>query len=63
MRKSAGPEPAILTDSIFSYEVEAIRGHEWRRKNKKSKAVLLYNVKWKGWPESENTLEPVSNLQ
>ena len=39
-----------------SYEVEAIKGHEWRKKK------LLYNVKWKGFPESDNTLEPEENL-
>ena len=33
-----------------------IQGHEWRR------GVLLYNVKWDGYAESENTLEPEENL-
>ncbi|KIV80120.1 hypothetical protein, variant [Exophiala sideris] len=38
------------------YVVEAIRGHEFRRKQ------LLYAIKWQGYPESQNTLEPEDNL-
>ena len=38
------------------YVVEAIRGHSYI-KNK-----LLYEIKWVGYPESENTMEPESNL-
>ena len=38
------------------YKVETICGHEWRR------GVLLYNVQWDGYDESENTLEPEENL-
>ncbi|KIV90315.1 hypothetical protein, variant [Exophiala mesophila] len=38
------------------YVVEAIRGHSYI-KNK-----LLYEIKWVGYSESENTMEPESNL-
>jgi hypothetical protein len=39
------------------YEVEAIRAHrQWNRK-------LQYLIKWKGYPESDNTWEPVENVQ
>ena len=38
------------------YVVEAIRGHEFRRKQ------LFYQIKWQGYPESQNTLEPEENL-
>lgn len=45
------------------YEVEAIRDHEWRRKKGKNQPyVILYQVKWKGYPDSDNTLEPEENL-
>lgn len=38
------------------YEVETIRDHK-----KKGKVTFFY-VKWKGYPETENTWEPESNL-
>ncbi|KAK5078897.1 hypothetical protein LTR64_002685 [Lithohypha guttulata] len=47
-------------DEEEAYEVEAIHDHEFRRKGKQY--VLLYNVKWKNYPTSENTLEPEENL-
>ncbi|CAK9318967.1 unnamed protein product [Citrullus colocynthis] len=39
------------------FEVEAIRRKRVR------KGQLQYLVKWRGWPETENTWEPVDNLQ
>lgn len=38
------------------YVVETIRGHSYL-KNK-----LVYEIKWVGYSEAENTLEPESNL-
>jgi len=38
------------------YNVEAIRGHRF------VKGQLLYQIKWQGYPESDNTEEPESNL-
>ncbi|EAS01816.2 chromodomain protein (macronuclear) [Tetrahymena thermophila SB210] len=39
------------------YEVEAIRGHKGNGKNR------LYQIKWLGYPENQNTWEPLENLQ
>ncbi|XP_038877764.1 chromo domain protein LHP1-like isoform X2 [Benincasa hispida] len=39
------------------FEVEAIRRKRVR------KGQLQYLVKWRGWPETENTWEPLDNLQ
>ncbi|KAF1809773.1 hypothetical protein P152DRAFT_461155 [Eremomyces bilateralis CBS 781.70] len=47
----------ILMLSHNSYEVEAIHGHEQR------KGEIVYNVKWKGYDESENTLEPERHIR
>ncbi|KEF60219.1 uncharacterized protein A1O9_05069 [Exophiala aquamarina CBS 119918] len=38
------------------YNVEAIRGHRIY------KGVVLYEIKWQGYPEEENTDEPEENL-
>lgn len=54
------PPAKEYTNIVFSYEVEAIHDHEFRKKGKQY--VLLYNVKWKNYPTSENTLEPEENL-
>jgi len=35
------------------YEVEAIRSHKGSGKKR------LYQIKWKGYPESDNTWEPI----
>ena len=38
------------------YEVETIIDH------KMSNGISYYEVKWKGWPSSANTWEPIGNL-
>ena len=43
-------------EEVEEYVVEAIRGHEIRR------GKVLYEVKWKGYAEGDNTLEPEENL-
>ena len=40
------------------FEVEKITAHKWTPDTQ-----LLFNVKWKGYPESESTWEPESNLE
>jgi len=39
------------------YEVKAIRSH------RRNRCKLQYLIKWKGYPESDNTWEPVDNVQ
>jgi chromobox protein 5 len=39
------------------YKVEAIHAHQYHRHK------LQYLIKWKGYPESNNTWEPVNNVQ
>ncbi|KAK8628158.1 hypothetical protein V6N13_063870 [Hibiscus sabdariffa] len=39
------------------YEIEAIRRKRVR------KGELQYLIKWRGWPETSNTWEPLENLQ
>lgn len=48
--------PPELIDGDDKYEVEAILSH------RKIGGHLKYLVKWKGYPSSENTFEPESNL-
>ena len=52
------PPPDII-DNEEQYEVEAIRSHRYHGKRKQ----LQYLVKWKGYPESDNTWEPADHLQ
>lgn len=63
-REPLGRVPiSICSNMRLSYEVEAIRDHEWKKKKGKGQPwVLLYNVKWKNYPDSDNTLEPEENL-
>jgi hypothetical protein len=39
------------------YKVEAIRSHQ------RNRCKLQYLIKWKGYPKSDNTWEPVDNVQ
>src|SRR6267142_3496264 len=50
--------PPDLIKGENEYEVETIRKHRHFGKNKK----LQYLLKWKGYPESDNTWEPVEQL-
>lgn len=44
----------LLLLTLDSYEVEAIHGHEFRKKKGKNQPyVLLYNVKWKNYPSTD----------
>jgi RNase H-like domain found in reverse transcriptase/Integrase zinc binding domain/Chromo (CHRromatin Organisation MOdifier) domain len=45
--------PPDLIDGEAEYEVEAIRSHRYFGKNKR----LQYLLKWKGYPEADNTWE------
>ncbi|KAJ6757651.1 CHROMO DOMAIN-CONTAINING PROTEIN LHP1 [Salix koriyanagi] len=48
-------ERAKLDEGFF--EIEAIRRKRVR------KGQLQYLIKWRGWPETSNTWEPLENLQ
>src|SRR6266850_2434325 len=50
--------PPDLIKGENEYEVETIRKHRHFGKNKK----LQYLLKWKGYPKSDNTWEPVEQL-
>src|SRR6266851_7300937 len=50
------PPPDIIEGEV-EYEVEAIRAHRYQR------CKLQYLIKWKGYPESDNTWEPAGNVQ
>jgi hypothetical protein len=49
--------PPDMIEGEEQYEVKAIQAH-WHYRHK-----LQYLIKWKGYPESNNTWEPVDNLQ
>lgn len=51
------PPPVTTMDGAPAYEVESIVGKAI------VDGVLKYEVKWKGYPDSENTLEPLSHLR
>ena len=51
------PPPDVI-EGENEYEVETIRKHRRFGRNKK----LQYLLKWKGYPESDNTWEPVEQL-
>jgi len=50
--------PPDLIKGENEYEVETIRKHRCFGRNKR----LQYLLKWKGYPESDNTWEPVEQL-
>ena len=49
--------PPDMIEGKEQYEVKAIRSHQhhWHK--------LQYLIKWKGYPESDNTWEPIDNVQ
>lgn len=51
------PPPIDVIDDQPAYEVEAIVGKRLMH------GVPLYEVKWKGYPDSENTFEPLEHLR
>jgi Chromo (CHRromatin Organisation MOdifier) domain len=51
--------PPDLIEGEEQYEVKAIRSHRHHGRWKQ----LQYLIKWKGYPESDSTWEPTSNLQ
>ena len=53
---SAAPPPVFGTEEEAEFEVEAILSSKLRRNRTE------FLIKWKGYPHSENTWEPESNL-
>ena len=51
------PPPPVIIEDIAQYEVEEILD------SKVSRRRLLYLVKWKGYPDSENSWEMVANVK
>ena len=51
------PLPPDLVHGEEEWEIEAIMAH------KKTQCGIKYLVKWKGYPESENSWEPAENLE
>ena len=50
--------PLDLIGDEAEYEVEQIQNHQYSRRNR----VLQYLIKWKGYPESDNTWEPAADV-
>src|SRR5216684_8252821 len=48
--------PPDMIEGEAEYEVETIRAHCYQRRK------LQYLIKWKGYPESDNTWEPMDNV-
>lgn len=53
-------EPGPISGSKDTYEVEEIVGHVSKLVGDKLKVFFI--IKWKGYPDSENTKEPFSNM-
>lgn len=54
------PLPELNKDGAEEYEVEQVLAKENRRV--RGRNVPYYLIKWKGYPESDNTWEPYANL-
>lgn len=52
--------PVVTPEGEEEWEVEEVVG--WRWKNKRLKTNYQYKVKWKGYPASEDSWQPVENL-
>jgi hypothetical protein len=52
------PPPDLINDEE-QYEVKAIQSHRHQGRKKQ----LQYLIKWKGYPESDNTWEPADHVQ
>ncbi len=52
------PTPELI-DGEPEWEVAKVLVSQWYRRQKK----LQYLIQWKGYPESENSWEPVENVQ
>ncbi len=52
------PQPDLI-DNREQYEVKTIRSHQCQGRRKQ----LQYLIKWKGYPESNNTWEPADHVQ
>jgi Chromo (CHRromatin Organisation MOdifier) domain len=50
--------PPDLIQRQEEFEVEAIINHHHHRQRR----LLQYLIKWKGYPHSDNTREPVTNV-
>jgi len=50
--------PPDLVEDVEEYEVEAIVNHRLYRRQRH----LQYLIKWRGYPSSDNTWEPVENV-
>src|SRR5216683_1178410 len=48
--------PPDMIEGEAEYEVEAVQAHRYRRRK------LQYLIKWKGYPNSDNTWEPLDNI-
>ena len=55
--KQATPPPPDIIDEEEQWEVEAIISH------RQTRSGVRYLIKWKDWPNSENTWEPRTNLR
>jgi len=55
--KNYSRPPPDMIKGEEQYEVEAIQAHQCNQ------CKLQYLIKWKGYPESDNTWEPIDNVQ
>ena len=60
-QEQPGPPPAEMIDDEEEHVVEAVISSRIDGRGKKRS--MRYLVKWKGYPESENSWEPEANLE